>query len=316
MKPRTLPSVALFGAACALLLAGCEFTAPDPYNDDTPTSGKVIVLADVDSRPVIEQEAVIFHSFYPKAEIEVRYMTEGELLKAMMNDSVRCVVSSVAYGPDQQADFRERKLSALPVVPIYTDAIAVVVNKASPIARLDLQQIKAILNSDTTAVRVTTDMENSSTIHPLRAVFAGSGSGVARMLIDSLHLQGIRGGALPDVETVVAQVSRDVRAIGFIPFAAISDLDNADMRTLRDQVKLLPVAFASDSAAILPSQSTIADGQYPLRRTMNMLLTEGKSGLGTGFVSFVANHKGQRIILKLGVAPITVPPRNIEIVAH
>ncbi|MBK7288708.1 MAG: substrate-binding domain-containing protein [Flavobacteriales bacterium] len=172
MKPRTLPSVALFGAACALLLAGCEFTAPDPYNDDTPTSGKVIVLADVDSRPVIEQEAVIFHSFYPKAEIEVRYMTEGELLKAMMNDSVRCVVSSVAYGPDQQADFRERKLSALPVVPIYTDAIAVVVNKASPIARLDLQQIKAILISDTTAVRVTTDMENSSTIHPLRAVFA------------------------------------------------------------------------------------------------------------------------------------------------
>jgi phosphate transport system substrate-binding protein len=45
-----------------------------------------------------------------------------------------------------------------------------------------------------------------------------------------------------------------------------------------------------------------------------MLLTEGKSGLGTGFVSFVANHKGQRIILKLGVAPINVPPRNIQIV--
>ncbi len=298
------------------MCGGCHSPGPDPHRDDTPTAGKILVLADVDSRPVISKELEIFSSFYRKAEVTVRYLSEADLLQAMMNDSVRCVVSSVAYGPDQQADFRERKLSALPVVPIYTDAIAVVVNKASPIARLDLQQIKAILNSDTTALRVTTDMENFSTIDPLRAVFAGSGSGVARMLIDSLRLKGIRGGALPDVGSVVEQVSRDVRAIGFIPFAAISDLDNADMRSQREQVKLLPIALASDSAAILPSQSTIADGQYPLRRTMNMLLTEGKSGLGTGFVSFVANHKGQRIILKLGVAPITVPPRNIKIVPH
>ena len=308
--------MALFGASCALLLAGCHYTAPDPYNDDTPTYGKVIVLADVDSRPVIEEEAVIFHSYYPKAEIEVRYMTEGELLKAMMSDSVRCVVSSVAYGPEQQADFQKRKLGALPVVPIYTDAIAVLVHKDNPIARLDLRQLKALLNTDTSAVQATTAAEDTGAFRFLRAVFPGRGSGVARMLIDSLHLQGIRGGALPDMESVVAQVSRDRTAIGFIPFAAISDLDNADMRALREQVKLLPVASVSGAAAILPSQSTIADGQYPLRRTMNMLLTEGKSGLGTGFVSFVANHKGQRIILKLGVPPIQVPPRNIEIVPN
>jgi phosphate transport system substrate-binding protein len=76
----------------------------------------------------------------------------------------------------------------------------------------------------------------------------------------------------------------------------------------------LPIAHRSGEAPILPSQSSLADGSYPLRRTVNMVLTEGKSGLGTGFVSFVANHKGQRIILKLGVAPITVPPRNVEIV--
>lgn len=306
----------LFGAACSMFLSGCHFAAPDPYNDDTPTFGKVIVLADVDSRPVIEKEAAIFHSYYPKAEIEVRYMTEGELLKAMMNDSVRCVVSSVAYGPEQQTDFQKRKLTALPVVPIYTDAIAVVVHKDNPIARLDLGQIKALLNGDTTAVQGDSVAEDTSGIGSLRAVFPGRGSGVARMLVDSLHLQGIRGGALPDVGSVVAQISRDRTAIGFIPFATISDLDNADMRALREQVKLLPIAFASDSGAILPSQSTIADGQYPLRRTMNMLLTEGKSGLGTGFVSFVANHKGQRIILKLGVPPIQVPPRNIEMVPH
>jgi len=41
---------------------------------------------------------------------------------------------------------------------------------------------------------------------------------------------------------------------------------------------------------------------------------EGKSGLGTGFVSFVAGHKGQRIILKSGLAPQIVPARDVMIV--
>ena len=80
------------------------------------------------------------------------------------------------------------------------------------------------------------------------------------------------------------------------------------------RLKLLPVARTVETKAVLPSQGTIADESYPLRRRMNMILIEGKSGLGTGFVSFVANHKGQRIILKLGVAPITVPSRNIQMV--
>jgi hypothetical protein len=38
-----------------------------------------------------------------------------------------------------------------------------------------------------------------------------------------------------------------------------------------------------------------------------MLVVENKSGLGTGFASFVAGHKGQRIILKRGLAPAHTP---------
>jgi phosphate transport system substrate-binding protein len=66
--------------------------------------------------------------------------------------------------------------------------------------------------------------------------------------------------------------------------------------------------------AFFPSQGTLADRSYPLRRQVVMVLAEGKSGLGTGFVSFVANHKGQRIILKLGLAPQKIPAREVEIV--
>jgi len=77
-----------------LLGTGCKFTAPDPYVDDTPTSGKILVLADEDCRAVIDKELMVFSAFYRKAEVQVRYMSEADLLKAMLNDSVRCVITT------------------------------------------------------------------------------------------------------------------------------------------------------------------------------------------------------------------------------
>ncbi len=312
MKLRNNTITAISVALLAASAAGCRFTAPDPGKDDTPTSGRVLVLADADCRPVIDQELLVFSALYPKAEVQVRYMDEADLVKAMLNDSVRCVITSVAPGADQLAYFKKRQLSA-PEVPIYKAGIAVVVNRNSPLQRLSVDQVAALLGK-TGTLQVTTDAERPLGLDSLTALFAGTGSGVARLLADSLGIKAMRARALADVPAVVDQVARDARAIGFLPFEAISDLDNPAMKALREQVRLLPISKAPGKPPVLPSQSSLADGSYPLARTVSMLLTEGKSGLGTGFVSFVANHKGQRIILKLGVAPITVPPRNVEIV--
>lgn len=314
MSRRGTTAWGLWGVLFGLLLAGCRFTPPDPYKDDTPTSGKVLILADADCQPIIDRELLVYHSIYHDAEITVRYMGEAEMLKAMLNDSVRCVITTAAPGQEQQAYFNKRQLSA-PVVPIYHGGIAVVVNKASPLRSLRLEQIARLLGKNGT-MEVNTDLELNIVMDSLTALFAGRGSGVARLLVDSLHIDSLQARALADVPAVVDQVARDPRTIGFLPFEAISDMDNPAMRALREQVRLLPIARTSGSTPVLPSQSTLADGSYPLQRTVTMVLTEGKSGLGTGFVSFVANHKGQRIILKLGVAPIKVPPRNVEIVTH
>ena len=300
-------------AICTLLIvlvAGCRSGGPDPYTDDTPTAGKILVLADEDCRPVIAKELEVFSAFYRKAEVTVRYLSEADLLKAMLNDSVRCVITSVEPGGDQAVYYHRRKIST-PIIPIYKGGIAVIVDQGSPLERLDLGQLTSILS------RSSGDGKGGvMALDSLQPLFAGTGSGVARLLSDSLNIHDIRGQALADVPAVVAQVSRTPRALGLIPFEWISDLDNPEMRALREQIRIVPIARLPEDRAVLPSQSTLADGSYPLQRTVNMILTEGKSGLGTGFVSFVSNHKGQRIILKLGVAPIIVPPRNITIVPN
>lgn len=301
--------------AALLLAPGCRSNGPDPRTDDSPTFGHVLVLADEDVRPVIAAEERVFEALYRDAQLDIRYLPEAELLKAMLNDSVRCAIMTVAPGADQQAYFTKRQLSA-PSVPIYTDGIAVVVNRARSVDRLSLPQVRAFLDGGSAGnTGPSWDLvEGGPAAGPVVPLFPSTGSGVARALIDSLGLNGIRAQALASVDSVVARVAANPACIGFLPFAAISDLDDPHMRALRDQVKLLAINRSESTPAVLPSQGTLADGRYPLRRTVRMVLTEGKSGLGTGFVSFVANHKGQRIILKLGVAPIKVPAREVEIV--
>ncbi|MGV9013088.1 MAG: PstS family phosphate ABC transporter substrate-binding protein [Flavobacteriales bacterium] len=308
----SVKQIVLVGVWGLMGLSGCQFTEPDPRTDDTPTSGHILILADEDCRAVLDEEALVFRNIYADAVLDIRYMGEAELLKAMMNDSVRCVVTSVDPGGAQQAYFDKRRISA-PIVPIYKAGIAVVVNRNSPLQRFDLLQIAALLG-ETIDVPAASEFDKPTTSDSLTALFAGAGSGVARLLVDSLHIGTLRARALADVNAVIAQVARDPGAVGFLPFEAISDLDNPAMLALQEQVRILPIAGAPGEVAVLPSQSSLANGTYPLKRTVNMVLTEGKSGLGTGFVSFVANHKGQRIILKLGVAPINVPPRDIQIV--
>jgi phosphate transport system substrate-binding protein len=125
----------------------------------------------------------------------------------------------------------------------------------------------------------------------------------------------LNGTTEPGAAAVVQRVAADPNSLGLVPFASLSDLDDPAIRALRDQVDLVALSPTDDLAhALPPTQGTLADGRYPLRRKLYAVLTEPKTGLGTGFVSFVAGHKGQRIILKQGLAPQQVPARDVEIV--
>ncbi len=317
--------------AILLLCMGACGPAPDPREDDVPTKGHVLLLADEDLRPMVEAEELVFESIYTKAELDIRYLPESTLLKAMMNDSVRCVVTTVLPGGEQEAYFNRRTVKAH-VVPICTDAIAVVVNKARSVKRMSLLDIRTILFSQSQQGPTWASVEGTAGgTEAIRAYVPVQGGGVARMLRDSLMGSdwsgSLRAQPLESVAAVVARVAAEPNAIGFIPFALISDEDDPEAKALRAQVNLLPISrmdslsqpagmpYQVDTLpAFFPSQSTLADRSYPLMRQVVMVLAEGKSGLGTGFVSFVANHKGQRIILKLGLAPHRIPTRDVEIV--
>ncbi|MCC6401516.1 MAG: substrate-binding domain-containing protein [Flavobacteriales bacterium] len=286
-----------------LLLAACSSGPPDPRIDDNPTFGQVLVLADQDLRPVIEDQRTTFEALYAKARIEVRYLPERQLVQAMLNDSVRAVFGSFMPGGDQQAYFRTRQLTPF-VEVVATDAIAVLGHPAGPDS-LSLDELRGILTDGRLRDRTCT------------VLLDDPGSGVARTLVDSLW-QGATDRALKvqvaqGPEDLVQRLRTDSTAIGLLAFSLLSDLDDPACRALREGLRLVPV-HRGVGPALVPTQGTLKDGRYPLRRPLMMLVTEGKSGLGTGFASFVAGHKGQRILLKKGLAPAHVPARDVMIV--
>jgi len=60
-----------------------------------------------------------------------------------------------------------------------------------------------------------------------------------------------------------------------------------------------------------PSQETLALKQYPLSRGLYILDSSGKMGLAAGFAAFLKSDKGQRIILKSGLLPDSIPQREM-----
>jgi phosphate transport system substrate-binding protein len=305
----------LSGAMLIALLGACSNKGPDPYTDDVPTKGRVVLLADEGIRPLMERQEEVFESIYPKADVDIRYLPAAELLKAMMDDTVRCTFASLLPGGEQEAWLRSRQRVARPV-PICTDAVAIIAHKDRHLKAVSVSQLKALLRAGNGAP--TWAVLDGSSTERVALVFDGVGSGVMRSLADSLfpgEAVTLNGLTAPGAEGVVARVSTDPNSIGVLPFSAFSDLDTPAMRSMREQVDLIPVSAGDALAvALLPTQGTLADGRYPLRRTLYAILTEPKTGLGTGFVSFVAGHKGQRIILKQGLAPQQVPAREVEIV--
>lgn len=77
-------------------------------------------------------------------------------------------------------------------------------------------------------------------------------------------------------------------------------------------VKNLPGKPGAD-AYYKPNQNDLAMENYPLTRNLYIINGEGRAGLGTGFASFLAGERGQRIVLKSGLLPDSIPSRQVII---
>jgi phosphate transport system substrate-binding protein len=157
-------------------------------------------------------------------------------------------------------------------------------------------------------------ISKSSPADQIDVVFDHPNSGILRYLRDTLtNITTVPPNffAVNNNEAVIDYVSKKKNAIGLIGVAWVSDAEDSTANSFLKTVHV--AAISRDSAFYQPYQAYIAQKLYPLTRNVVIISREARSGLGSGFLTYVASDKGQRVVLKAGLVPATMPVRIVEI---
>lgn len=285
-----------------ILYYGCN--SSDAPND-TPTTGKLAICVDETYKPLIDSEIDTFNSIYKYAEVTVKYKAESEVFNDLMNDSVRLIVVPRKLNKDELKQFEKWQIVPR-VTKIAYDAVALIGSKDLQDSSYTIAELKTLLvaegkNSGSNKIKVVFDNNNSSTIS-----FLKEKTGATKFSSNCY--------ALNSSNAVLDYVSKEKNSIGIIGVNWISDKDDTTNFSFLKTAKVLEISQGLNSESLKPYQAYIAQKKYPLYREVYMVSKEAYTGLGAGFTAFVASERGQRIVLKFGLVPATMPVRLVEII--
>ncbi len=281
---------------------------------ETPTSGNIKILADESFRPLIETEVNTFTGLYPYAHITPLYKPEVDVVNYFMNDSARVMVTSRKLSDDQIKYLRDTLIIARTTTFAY-DAVALVINKDNPDSLLKYDEIKDIFTGKITKWN---EINRNSNLGTIRFIFDNTKSGNIRYFKEKFEYDDPFTDnfyAMHSNLEVINFVQNNKDAIGIISVNWISDMDDSTSRTFINKVKVVAVTqpYLDQNTYYKPDQGFIYDKSYPFVREVYLISRESFSGLGSGFIQWACAEQGQRIVLKSGLVPATMPIRLVQI---
>ncbi|MCS7073079.1 MAG: substrate-binding domain-containing protein [Bacteroidia bacterium] len=292
------------------LLTACQ-TNTSTTADDTPTTGNIRIAVDEAFQPVIDSELTAFHHLYPQANISPIYCNEARAFELLLQDSVRLIVAARMLRPEERQVFQKAEITPR-ITQIAKDAVALIVHPSNSDTTLTTEQWQGILSGKITQW----SQLGKKKINPdkIDLVFDQSNSGIVRFLQDSILKGNLPSNAFAKNghNQVIEHVKQTPNALGLIALNWISDREDSTVNQFLSGIKVLALQSPL-GGYVQPYAAYLRVPEYPLTRSVYIISREAKTGLGTGFVSYVAGEKGQRIILKADLLPATQPIRLIEL---
>lgn len=267
---------------------------------DTIIEGKATIYVDESILPIIEDEQAVFQTQY-NAKLLLVPKSENEVLNAMFNDTAAIAVLSRNLTKQELAAFKAKKINPK-ITPFATDAVVLIRSITSNDSLVVLQDVIDFIKG-----------KPVSSIKGL--VFDNANSSTVRYISDLVGMPVNNQQNVFSVKTnqeVIKYVAEHQGMIGVVGINWIFQ-PPLDLQESVDKVNVLAVKGVSATTFEFPTQDNLAQGKYPLARRLYFVNCQGYSGLGMGFASFLGGERGQRIILKSGLAPERVPSRKIMI---
>lgn len=294
-----------------LTLVSCNHNPVGKDYTDTATSGRVSISVDESYSLLFDTQIYTFEALYPNAKIIAKFKPEQEALIDLLKDSSKVAVLNRALTKDELAKFKAANIYPI-TTKIAEDAIALVVNNNNLDTALSVKQIRNFLTGKDTLwpqnknqkINIVFDNPNSANYRYLKNLVENSEFGKNVFAVKSN----------PEV---ISYVSNHPNALGVISVNWISDMDDTLSQSFLKKIKVVGLTDEEYPNELTkyrkPRQAYIANKTYPFCRSVYMINRQTRAGLGTGFVSFVAGEKGQRMMKLAGLVPATMQVRLIQI---
>ena len=282
-----------------LLLGFVSACADKPKNGrtDTYSSGAITFASDESFSPIIDEQIQVFESIYRDAKLTPIYTNELDAVNLLMTDSIQLAITSRNFTKQELENLKARNY--LPVaIPLAYDGLSLIVNRENTDSCISVKDIKRVLvpGSKRGEILVVFDNSKSSTVH---------------FCVDSL----LSGKPINSPNIVAAKTSKEVidyvedtpNAIGIIGSNWLNDKRDTTNTTFKKNITVVSVSRfdkATEMNSWKPYQAWLANGRYPLVRTIYALLNDPINGLPWGFAHFIESPKGQLIIFKSGLLPM------------
>ncbi len=317
---KKLTSYVIVGLTLSVsLLVSCNRQKPKDGRTDTYSSGAMTFASDESFSPVIEEERELFEFTYPNAKITPLYTNETDAVNQLLAGKVFMAITSRDFTEKEFANLKERRQFPRSIKFAY-DGLALIENKENTDSCISVNDIKKILLGEVTRWD---EIYPKSKLGDITVVFDNAKSSAVHYAEDS-----ILGGkpilsphvmAVKKTEDVITYVEKNKGAIGIIGSNWLNDKRDSTNLTFKKEIRpmavsSLPVANVANSWK--PYQYYLYNSDYPLVRTLYILLNDSHMGLPTGFANFIISQdKGQRVILKAGLLPAygQMTIRNIHV---
>jgi len=281
---------------------------------ETPTRGNIKITADESFLPLIDAEVYAFTSLYTNAKIKPQYKPEYDVINDFMNDSVQVIVTSKKLTDDQIQYLRDTLIVPTTITFAY-DALALVINKANNDTLIKYDAVRDIFNGKALTWK---DIDPRSKLGKISVIFDNTKSGNIRYFKELFEIKTslpVNFYAVNTNPEVIDFVSKNPDALGIVSVNWISDKDDSTSMSYARKVKIVALsrAFVDDGYYYRPQQGFIYDKSYPFVREIYFISRETFTGLGSGFIQWATAEQGQRIVLKSGLVPATMPIRLVQI---
>lgn len=301
----------LFWIIFVLLIMSCKNNQQP--NDDGPTYGSIKLGIDETLAGLGTSEIDAFSTIYDRTHIQPIILQEGDLINDFVNDSFKMMFTSRRF-----LETEENYLKSLKIIPrtylIGMDAIALIVNNENNDSLLTYDQAYYIFNGKIDNWK---QINSKSLLNQMKIVFDGPKSSTVRYILDLTKQSKLPSNfyAEKNSKSVVDYVSKNKNAIGIVALCWLTDMTYDQKDTLYRQINLVNIQnrASKDNMFYPPFQGNLVDSTYPFRRNIYLLSREAKTGLASGFAAYVTSDKGQKILLKSGLAPNEIPARHMEI---